>query len=156
MTIQQLEALLAPAPPPSVTADQARQQVLGGMKMLARMAGMGAQEDVQVADLFVRRVHELEQTIARLEQEIGGYRRGLMAISAAVEAHTDPFGLKPASKWTKTELAAWTLAAGETMTWAAQRADNLLDPAHFQPIARDPESVSVDKGASRKRGIDHV
>ncbi len=139
MTIAQLERMIAPAPLPLIKGDQARQQMLGAMKMIARLAGMQGNDDVYATELFVRRVDELERLIDAQRKEIEEYRKALLAISAALEAHTDPFGLRPASKWTKTEMAAALLAAGETITWATQRADNLLDPDHAQPIAKDPE-----------------
>lgn len=139
MTLAQLEKLLAPAPPPPITADRARHEILGAMKLMARLAGVAMHEDVYPTELFVRRVDELETAIAAQRQEIARLRKALTAISGALEAHTDPFGVRPPSKWTKTEMGTALLAAAETIVWATQRIDNELDPAHAQPIAPDPE-----------------
>lgn len=138
-TLEALEARLAPAPLPKIAANAARHQILGAMKLIARMADMPMQEEVYPTELFVRRVDQLEDENDALRREVAECHKALAAISAALEAHTDPFGVKPSSKWTKTEMAAALLAAGETITWATQRADNLLDPDHAQPIAKDPE-----------------
>ncbi len=152
---------IAPALP-RVTGRDARHQILGGIKIIARICGMSMVEDIHPAELLVRRIDQLEdeaaereKTIQALRQqleaeknhyrnanqaEIAGYRKALRNIAAVIEPYSDPFDLKPFSKWKNDEKGKWILAAGESIKWAVQRAENQIDPTNAVVIAADEVS----------------
>jgi hypothetical protein len=160
MTIAELEQLekrqhsiVATAPitqPVKVTARDARHQVLGAIKIIARMAGMDMTKDVHPTELLVQRIDELEAQAQAREAEITAlkaekaaavkeHQKALRNIAAVLETYSDPFDVKPFSKWKNDEKGKWMLAVAESIKWAVQRADNQLDPVNAVPIAADPE-----------------
>lgn len=165
ITLAELEVLeakhtsaLAPVPPapmerPKVTARDARHQILGGIKIIARICGVDMTQDIRPAEMLVQRIDELEeeaakreayikQLIAEHEAEKSHYRKALSAVSKVLDLYGgDPFEMKPISKWGKADLGKWMIAAGESIKWVMQRAENALDPDpdHVVPIAPDPE-----------------
>jgi len=148
---QQTIVATAPIPQPvKVTARDARHQVLGAIKIIARMSGMDMTQDVHPTELLVQRIDELEQQAQQREAEIkalkaekldavNGHRKALRNIAAVLETYGDPFDAKPFSKWKNDEKGRWMLAVAESIKWAVQRADNVLDPVNAVPIAADPE-----------------
>lgn len=171
ITIHELEVLVADQPPPppvmqeyrqpKVTARDARHQVLGAMKLIARMSGMDMTRDVHPTELLVERIDQLEEEMQALRRsheaelqklraahdaEKDTYRnqireltRALRNVSIVLDNHYDPFELKPPSKWNKPDMGKWMMGVTESIKWAVQRIDNLLDPATAKPIAPDPE-----------------
>lgn len=147
---------IAPAPP-RVTRRDARHEILGAIKIIARMSGMSMIEDVHPTELLVRRIDQLEAEAAEREaqivamkesfelekshyrNQIADCKKALRNISVVLDGHVDPFEVKPYKKWNKEDLGAWIMAVVGSMNWARQRADNLLDPVNAQPIAPDPE-----------------
>ena len=124
--------------------------VLGAIKIIARMSGMDMTQDVHPTELLVQRIDELEQQAQQREAEIkalkaekleavNGHRKALRNIAAVLETYGDPFDAKPFSKWKNDEKGRWMLAVAESIKWAVQRADNVLDPVNAVPIAADPE-----------------
>jgi len=122
-----------------ITARDARHEILGAIKIIARMCGMDMTQDVHPTELLVRRIDELEIEAQQREIEIKELRKALSAVGTVLEVHDDPFELRPASKWSKAELGQWIINAGESIKWVMQRAENALDPKHAVPIAADPE-----------------
>jgi hypothetical protein len=159
ITIQDLEVLIAEAPPPAavevyrvpkVTARDARHQVLGAIKIIARMSGMDMTRDVHPTELLVERIDNLEAEIdvlrkeleaakAAKQDEIAGYKKALRNIAARLEIYRQPFENLPFSKWKNDAKGKWMLAVGETVDWAVQRADNQLDPVNAVVIAPDED-----------------
>lgn len=159
ITIHDLEVLIAEPPPPAavelyrvpkVTARDARHQVLGAIKIIARMSGMDMTRDVHPTELLVERIDNLEAEIDVLRQElaaakvakqdeIAGYKKALRNIAARLEIYRQPFENLPFSKWKSDAKGKWMLAVGETVDWAVQRADNQLDPMNAVVIAPDED-----------------
>lgn len=140
MTLAELEALTTrhiPPPPPPMTARDGRHQILGAIKIIARMSGMSMVTDVAPVELLVRRIDELEAEAQRREAEIQQYREALAAVGIALEAHSDPFEAKVASKWAKSDLVNWIQGVCQSITWVMTRAENALDPEHAQPVSRE-------------------
>lgn len=163
---QQTIVATGPIPQPvKVTARDARHQVLGAIKIIARMSGMDMTRDVHPTELLVQRIDELERQAEEREaahqreieaiqnaktQEIDAlttkhtnqttaYKKALRNIAVVIQDYADPFDAKPFSKWKNNEKGAWMLAVAESVSWAVQRADNVLDPVNAVPIAADPE-----------------
>jgi hypothetical protein len=152
MTIDRLEQLaqshpiVSTAPPVeaapkrvTVTARDARHQILGGIKIIARICGIDMTQDISPAEMLVQRIEQLEAIRQQQMDEIAELRKALSTVGTVLEVHSDPFELRPSSKWTKTELAQWIINADESRKWVMQRAENALDPKHIVPIAADPE-----------------
>ena len=171
LTIHDLEVMVAAQPPPpasmqpyrqpQVTARDARHQILGAIKIIARMSGMDMTSEVHPTELLVERIDQLEAANEALRQaheaevqklreahdaEKDTYRnqiremtRALRNVSIVLDNHYDPFEVKPPSKWTKPDMGKWMQGVTESIKWAVQRIDNLLDPATAKPIAPDPE-----------------
>lgn len=148
ITLQQLDALaekhlsLPPAPPEPkpITRRDARQQVLGAIKIIARMSGMSMVTDVHPTELLVQRIDELEAQSAAKDAHIARLEKALANASAVLELYADdPFELKPISKWNKGELGKWMLAAMESIKWVVTRAENELDQAHAVPLIAGPK-----------------
>lgn len=151
MTIAELDTLaqrhassITPAPaqsptPIQVTARDARHQILGGIKIIARICGVDMTQDIHPTEMLVQRIDQLEELAKLQHAEIAEYRKALKAIGTVLDGHEDPFEVKPPSKWKKVEADKWMLAAGESIKWSMQRAENALDPKQAVPIAPDPE-----------------
>jgi hypothetical protein len=151
MTIAELDTLaqrhassITPAPTPQptriqVTARDARHQILGGIKIIARICGVDMTQDIHPTEMLVQRIDSLEDLVKAQQAEIAEYRKALCAVGTVLEVHDDPFELRPSSKWSKAELGQWIISAGESIKWVMQRAENALDPAHAVPIAKDPD-----------------
>lgn len=149
MTINKLEELAqrhalvtTSAPVPGrvqITARDARHQILGGIKIIARICGVDMTQDIHPTEMLVQSIDKLEDLVRAQQAEIDGYRKALKAVGTVLENHDDPFQLKPSSKWSKAELGSWIINAGESIQWVMQRAENALDPHHIVPIAADPE-----------------
>lgn len=147
-------ALSSPiAPPvsrdrPVIEARDARQRIIGGLKMISYFCGGLMRQEIDQADFLVRRIDELEAQLGAMRQEletartekaaeIGGYKKALRNIAAVLDLYRDPFDSKPFSKWKNEEKGKWMLAAAESIEWAVQRADNQLDPVNAVVIAPD-------------------
>lgn len=162
LTMQRLDELAAKYSPPAasaieivpqrvpVTARDARHQILGAIKIIARMSGEDMTRDVHPTELLVSRIDKLEATVdaqrAEIERlkvakqdEIAGYKKALRNIATALSVYRRPFEDKPFSKWNNTAKGQWMIAVGETVDWAVQRADNQLDPVNAVVIAPDTE-----------------
>ncbi len=147
LTMAQLDALaekhltLPPPPEPKpITRRDARQQVLGAIKIIARMSGMSMVTDVHPTELLVQRIDELEAQAAAKDAIIARQEKALANISAVLELYaSDPFELKPISKWNKGELGKWMIEAADSMTWAMTRAENELVPEHAVPLIAGPK-----------------
>lgn len=136
---------------PRVTAHDARHQILGGIKIIARICGIDMTQDIYPAEMLVQRIDQLEteaaareayirQLKAEQEAEKSHYRKALTAVGKVLDLYSgDPFELKPISKWDKASLGKWMIAAAESISWVMQRAENALDPDHAVPIIKDPE-----------------
>lgn len=133
-----------------ITARDARQRIIGGLKMISYFCGGLMRPEIDQADFLVRRIDELEAMVDTLRgevaaakaakvDEIAGYKKALRNIAARLELYCDPFDTKPFSKWKNDEKGRWMLAASETVAWAVQRADNQLDPVNAIPIAPDED-----------------
>lgn len=149
MTMAQLDSLsarLAPAPLPAVTADAARNQVVGAIKMILRMSGVPMHEEVYATELFVRRVKELEDMIEALRKENEKLARVLAQVGTVLEPHCDPFETKVPSKWKADDCKQWMQETAQSVRWAVTAADNAIDPRHEQPIAPGPEIKEVKHG----------
>lgn len=143
------------APPdralPKTTNRDARQRVIGALKVLNWLCGGSMTEQVDSITYLVGRVDQLEDEIKMLKAEKADLRQGLMAISTVLDEYTgDPFENKVANKWPKPELVNRLLAVCQSVTWAVQRAENALDPksASNNPIARDPEEINATQSAA--------
>jgi hypothetical protein len=163
LTMQQLDKLaekytspaiqqaIEPAPKRvQITARDARHQILGGIKIIARICGIDMTQDIYPAEMLVQRIDQLEDIvqaqrveIERLKgakaDEIAGYKKALRNIAARLELYRQPFENKPFSKWKNEDKGKWMLAVGETVDWAVQRADNQLDPVNAVVIAPDED-----------------
>lgn len=146
---------------PRVTKRDAQHEILGAIKIIARLNGMSMVEQVHPTELLVRRIDQLEDEAAQREKdfhaltekyeaekasyqnankaEIAGYRKALRNIAVVLALYSDPFELKPFSKWKNDEKGKWIMAAGESVKWAVQRADNQLDPTNAVVIAADED-----------------
>jgi hypothetical protein len=133
-----------------ITARDARHQILGGIKIIARICGIDMTQDIYPAEMLVQRIDQLEDMvqaqrveIERLKganrDEIAGYKKALRNIAARLEIYRQPFENKPFSKWKNDDKGKWMLAVGETVDWAVQRADNQLDPVNAVTIAPDED-----------------
>jgi hypothetical protein len=114
------------------------------MRMINHFSGAQMHREIDTVEFLSTRVDELEAQIKdereRFETEKASYRKALGAVSKVLDLYSgDPFELKPASKWSKTEMGKWMLAAAESINWVMQRAENELDHDHAVPIAKDPE-----------------
>ncbi len=135
-------AVVATPPAPArakVTRRDAEHEILGAVKLIARINGMDSTKLVHPVELLVERIDQLEDAQTQLQQQNADLRKALSAISMVLEGHEDPFEVKPPSKWKKIEADKWMLAAGESIKWALQRAENALAPSNAVPIASDPE-----------------
>lgn len=135
----------------------ATQRVLGGIKLIKFFYGGAMNDDVDAVDYLTSLVDQLEAEkaeqakrfeaekaalLAQHESEKRHYRKALAAVAKVLDLYSgDPFELKPISKWGKADLGKWMIAAGESIQWVMQRAENALDPNpdHVVPIAPDPE-----------------
>ncbi len=158
-------APLPAAPPeralPPISKRDLRQQFVGVVRMINHLTGGDMRDQVDTLDFLVRRVNELEARDDQREKdmqalrdqlalekdhyqkaiqnEIAGYKKALRNISARLEIYRDPFDALPFSKWKNEAKGKWMLAAGETIDWAVQRADNQLEPVNAVPIAADED-----------------
>lgn len=162
LTIQRLDELAAkysptptnviePAPARvQITARDARHQILGGIKIIARICGIDMTQDIYPAEMLVQRIDQLEDLVVQLrreldeakaakQDEIVGYKKALRNIAARLEIYRQPFENLPFSKWKNDAKGKWMLAVGETVDWAVQRADNQLDPVNAVLIAPDED-----------------
>lgn len=144
---------------PRVTKRDAQHEILGAIKIIARLNGMSMVEQVHPTELLVRRIDQLEDEAAQREKdiqaliekyeaekshyqqstvnEIAGYKKALRNIAAVLEDYSNPFDALPFSKWKNEAKGKWMLAVAESIKWAVQRADNQLDPVNAVPIAAD-------------------
>lgn len=144
----------APAAVKPLTKRDTRQRIIGAMKMINWLCGGEMQQEIDSTDFLVRRIDELEAQMEKMreqfeqekshyrkanENEIAGYKKALRNIAARLEVYRDPFNLLPFSKWKNEAKGKWMLAAGETIDWAVQRADNQLDPINAVVIAADED-----------------
>lgn len=129
---------------PLLTRRDAKQQILGAMRMINHFSGAQMHREIDTVEFLSSRVDELEAQLQkereRFEIEKAGYRKALTAVGKVLDLYSgDPFELKAASKWTKPDMGKWMLAAAESINWVMQRAENELDHDHAVPIAKDPE-----------------
>jgi hypothetical protein len=140
-----------------MTKRDTRQRIIGAMKMINWLCGGEMQSEVDSTDFLVRRIDALEEEAAEREKtiqalrqqledeknhyrnQVSQYTKALRNISVVLDGHSDPFELKAPSKWTKPQMGQWMINAVESMKWAIQRVDNLLDPINAVKIADDPE-----------------
>lgn len=130
----------------------AKQQLLGAMRIINHLSGGDMRQQIDTVEFLSLRVDELEAQIEAMQKqfeaekasyrqsmvgEIAGYKKALRNIAAVLALYSDPFDLKPFSKWKNDEKGKWMLAAAESIKWAVQRADNQLDPVNAVPIAAD-------------------
>lgn len=130
----------------------AKQQLLGAMRIINHLSGGDMRQQIDTVEFLSLRVDELEAQLAEerkafeaekasyrqsMVAEIAGYKKALRNIAVVLAMYSDPFDLKPFSKWKNEEKGKWILAAGESIKWAVQRADNQLDPVNAVPIAPD-------------------
>lgn len=147
--------------PPQLTKRDVRQRVFGTLKLLVFLCGGDMRKEVDAADFLVRRIdaledeaqkretyiqqliekHEAEKVAYRNSQRdvIAGYKKALRNIAGRLELYRTPFEELPFSKWKNEAKGKWMLAAGETIDWAVQRADNQLDPINAVVIAADED-----------------
>lgn len=124
---------------PPMTKRDLRQQFLGVARMINHLSGGDMREQIDNLDFMVRHIDLLEEEKTQLERDNAELRKALSAICTVLEGHEDPFEVKPPSKWKKVEADKWMLAAGESIKWVMQRAENALEPVNAVPIAADPE-----------------
>lgn len=136
------------APPdralPKTTNRDARQRILGALKVLNWLCGGSMTEYMDSLIYLVGRIDQLEAQIKTLNTEKGDFRQALMAITMVLDVYAaDPFEDKAPSGWKKPELVNKLLAVTQSVDWAVQRAENALDPksASNNPIERDPEEL---------------
>jgi len=144
---------------PRVTKRDAQHEILGAIKIIARLNGMSMVEQVHPTELLVRRIDQLEDEAAQREKdfhaltekyeaekasyrqsmvgEIAGYKKALRNIAVVIDLYSNPFDALPFSKWKNEAKGKWMMAAAESIKWAVQRADNQLDPVNAVPIAPD-------------------
>lgn len=137
---------------PLLKRRDAKQQLLGAMRIINHLSGGDMRQQIDTVEFLSLRVDELEAQIEAMQKqfeaekasyqnanrnEIAGYKKALRNIAAVLMLYTDPFDLKPFSKWKNDEKGKWILAAGESVKWAVQRADNQLDPINAVVIAAD-------------------
>jgi hypothetical protein len=136
-----IPAPVQPAPKrPPITKRDAQHEILGAIKIIARMNGMDMTKDVHPTELLVSRIDELEAQADQLHKENEALRKALAAVGTVLEVHDDPFELKPSSKWSKAEMGNLIIGMCESIKWVMQRAENALDPQHAVPIVPDPET----------------
>jgi hypothetical protein len=127
-----------------ITQRDARQRMIGMMKMINHFSGGDMRQEIDTIDFLVQRIDVLEEENAKLREQFEAeklhYRQALAAVGKVIDLYSgDPFELKPISKWSKADLGKWMIAAGESIKWVMQRAENALDPDHAVPIVKDPE-----------------
>lgn len=166
LTLADLDVLEAPAqtlaivePPavkrPLLTRRDAKQQLIGAMRMINHFSGGDMRQQIDTVAFLSTRVDELEMQLEeerkafeaekasyrkQLADEIAGYKKALRNIASVLDMYSDPFEIKPFSKWKNDEKGKWMMAAAESIKWAVQRADNQLDPVNAVAIAPDAES----------------
>lgn len=150
LTMAQLDALAEKhlakqTPPPAarkspIDARSARQQIVGMQKWVVWMSGGEMRDEVAANELLVERIDDLEMKMAAKDAHIARLEKGLANISSVLELYaSDPFELKPISKWNKGELGKWMIEAADSMTWAMTRAENELVPEHAVPLIAGPK-----------------
>lgn len=148
LTMAQLDALAEkhlalpqpPEPRQQTAPRDARHQVLGAMKLIARMSGKSMVTEVAATELFVERVNELEAQAAAKDAHIARLEKALDNIYAVLEIHADnPFDLKPVSKWNKGQLAQRILRMVEDIRWSTTRVENELRPECAVPLIAGPK-----------------
>lgn len=137
-----------------ITQRDARQRMIGMMKMINHFSGGDMRQEIDTIDFLVQRIDVLEHQIETMQKaheaevnqlkghrldEIAGYKKALRNIAARLELYRDPFKVLPFSKWKNEAKGKWMLAVGETIDWAVQRADNQLDPVNAVVIAADED-----------------
>lgn len=145
----------APAQRPLLTRRDAKQQLLGAMRIINHLSGGDMRQQIDTVEFLSVRVDELETLLAEerkafeaekasyqraMAGEIAGYKKALRNIAVVLNIYSDPFDALPFSKWKNEAKGKWMMAATESIKWAVQRADNQLDPVNAVPIA--PDEVS--------------
>ncbi len=145
----------APVKRPLLTKRDAKQQIIGGLRMINHFSGGDMRQEIDTVAFLTGRIDELEMQLEEERKafeaektsyqnanrnEIAGYRKALRNIAVVLALYSDPFELKPFSKWKNDEKGKWIMAAGESVKWAVQRADNQLDPINAVVIAADEVS----------------
>jgi hypothetical protein len=145
----------ATAQRPLFTKRDAKQQLLGAMRIINHLSGSDMRQKIDTVEFLSLRVDELEALLAEerkafedekvryqraMAGEIAGYKKALRNIAAVIEPYRNPFDALPFSKWKNEAKGQWMLAAAESIQWAVQRAENQIDPVNAVPIA--PDDVS--------------
>ena len=100
-------AIVEPAPArPVLTRRDAKQQILGAMRMINHFSGAQMHREIDTVEFLSARVDELEAQLKaerdRFEAEKLHYRQALTAVGKVIDLYSgDPFELKPISKWSK-------------------------------------------------------
>jgi len=131
----------APRPRAPLTKNQTVHQILGGIKIIARLNGIDMTQDIYPAEMLNQRIEQLEDQNEQLQQEISELRKALMVVGSVLEVHASsyPFEDKAPSRVKRIDLDQWVQATAESIKHVMQRAENALDPQHIVPIAADPE-----------------